>query len=316
MKSAARIRSLEMRNAYLCHKLDRIEKSRSLLTEAQLAMQNMAEDLEETGNKLKKELSTQQQQQGELLQTRKLEAVGSLAGGIAHHFNNAMAGMVGHLHLARMKNSGDTDSTDNINQVEKIIFNTAELIRQLLSFAGKEVVFMEPVQLASFIRKEVDVFRASPDMEARLEYSHDTKNIPVLADRDQIQHILSQLINNARDAVKGQDEPHITIQLETYQADNAFIESNPSLTAGPYAHLSVKDNGCGIPEDKIELLFEPFFTSKEIGQGTGLGLAMVYGVINSHHGVINVESSEGKGSTFHIYLPVLQEATKENYKKA
>jgi len=302
MNSVARIQSLEMSNAYLRHKLDRVEKDRDSLAEVRQALQNMAEDLEETGVDLKENLSEQE----EILQTRKLEAVGSLAGGIAHHFNNAMAGMIGYLHLARMKSGKDVSTIGNINQVEKIIFNTAELIKQLLSFAGREMVRPEPIQLTSFIGEEIDGFRTSLGMEMRLEYSHDTERIPILADRKQLQQVLSQLINNARDAVEGVEEPHITIRIETLQADNTFIEKNLPLKVGPYAHLSVKDNGCGIPEDKIELLFEPFFTSKEIGQGTGLGLAMVYGAVKTHHGTINVESTEGEGSTFHVYLPVLQ----------
>jgi CheY-like chemotaxis protein len=112
------------------------------------------------------------------------------------------------------------------------------------------------------------------------------------------------LVNNARDALDGVENQCITIKLEAFHADDAFIESHPYFKAGSYAHLSIEDNGCGIPEDQLEHLFEPFFTTKEQGKGTGLGLAMVFGAVKMHDGFVEVESIDGEGSTFHVYLPL------------
>jgi len=125
-------------------------------------------------------------------------------------------------------------------------------------------------------------------------------------DAAQLHQVLMHLIHNARDAVEEVDDPYIGIRLESFHTDNAFIESHPYFKDDFYAHLSVEDNGCGIFEDQIKHLFEPFFTTKEQGKGTGLGLSMVYGAIKTHHGFVEVDSLEGKGSTFHIYLPLLE----------
>jgi len=114
------------------------------------------------------------------------------------------------------------------------------------------------------------------------------------------------LLNNARDAVEHEDAPCITVTLDKFQANDAFIDKYPYFNTGIYAHLSVEDNGCGIPEKQIEHLFEPFFTTKEQGKGTGLGLSMVFGAIKTHHGFVRVESIEGEGSTFHVYIPLME----------
>jgi len=121
-----------------------------------------------------------------------------------------------------------------------------------------------------------------------------------------LHQVLVNLVNNARDALEGVDKPCITIKLEPFQVDDAFIEKHPYFKAGAYARLCVADNGTGISKRHIEHLFEPFFTTKEQGQGTGLGLSMVYGAVKTHHGFVEVESRSGEGSTFHIYIPLLK----------
>ncbi len=119
--------------------------------------------------------------------------------------------------------------------------------------------------------------------------------------------MLANLVNNALDAVEGVGKPCITIKLEPFQTDDTFIENHSYFKAGDYALLSVADNGMGIPEHQLEHMFEPFFTTKEQGKGTGLGLSMVYGAVKTHHGFVEVDSSPGKGSTFHIYIPLLKQ---------
>jgi len=131
--------------------------------------------------------------------------------------------------------------------------------------------------------------------------------LPVRADATQIHQVLMNLINNACDAIDNVDAPLITIRLAAFHTDDAFIKTHAYFKVGNYAHLSVQDNGCGIPEEQITNVFEPFFTTKAVGKGTGLGLSMVFGAIKTHHGFVDVESIEGEGSTFHIYIPLADE---------
>jgi CheY-like chemotaxis protein len=126
----------------------------------------------------------------------------------------------------------------------------------------------------------------------------------------QLHQVLMNLLNNAQDAVEATDTPLLTISLDLFRTDNAFLETHAYFNAGRYAHLSVKENGCGIPEHQLQHLFEPFFTTKEEGKGTGLGLAMVFGAIKTHHGFFEVESIEGAGSTFHLYFPLVEAVQK------
>ncbi|MDQ6956321.1 MAG: ATP-binding protein, partial [Mariprofundaceae bacterium] len=124
-------------------------------------------------------------------------------------------------------------------------------------------------------------------------------------DSTQMHQVLVNLVNNAYDALEGKSNPSITIKLERFYPDADFMEAHPYFRSEYYAHLSVEDNGSGIPEAQVQHLFEPFFTTKEVGKGTGLGLSMVFGAVKRHEGFIEVESVEGEGATFHVYLPLI-----------
>jgi len=160
--------------------------------------------------------------------------------------------------------------------------------------------------LTPFISETLKLLRASVPENIALHQDVCAENLLITGDGTQLHQVLANLVNNARDALEGKDEPCITISLDSFQVDDAFIEGRPYFETGAYAHLSVADNGSGIPEHQLEHLFEPFFTTKEQGEGTGLGLAMVYGAIKSHQGFVYVESIEGEGSSFHIYIPLLE----------
>ncbi|MDX8392812.1 MAG: transporter substrate-binding domain-containing protein [Mariprofundaceae bacterium] len=237
-------------------------------------------------------------------QAQKMEAIGTLVGGIAHDFNNMLAGMTGNLYLARVKAPDNPKLLQYIDNIESLSFRAADMIKQLLTFARKGQVNIQPFPLTPFIKETLKFLCATMPENIIIHQYLCAEPLTINGDNTQIHQILMNLINNARDALEGVQEPSMTIALDICHADKRFVEKHPFIATGDYAHLSVSDNGCGIPANQIDNLFEPFFTTKEQGKGTGLGLAMVFGAIKTHHGFIDVESNQGKGSIFHVYLPL------------
>jgi len=186
------------------------------------------------------------------------------------------------------------------------------MIQQLLTLARKDQVDIKPLPLTSFIKETVKFLRSSISENIELHLDTCSDALMVNGDSTQLHQVLLNLTNNARDALENAPEPCISILLETLVADDDFRKAHGSFKSGHYAHLSVSDNGCGIPAHQIEHLFEPFFTTKEQGKGTGLGLAMVFGAVKNHHGYIEVESIKGKGTTFHLYFPLCKDNSSED----
>jgi len=219
--------------------------------------------------------------------------------------NNMLAGMTGNLYLAKQRVKGDPDVVQKLANVEQLSMRAADLIEQLLTFARKGIICMKAMPLMPFFKQTMNFLHTSLPENIAVHQDICTDDLPINGDATQLHQVVMNLINNARDALDGVDGPAITIRLATFRPDAAYLQAHPYFKDGQYAHLSVADNGCGIPEAQLEHLFEPFFTTKEQGEGTGLGLAMVYGAVKSHHGFVEVESVSGRGSTFHIYLPLL-----------
>ena len=243
-----------------------------------------------------------------LHQAQKLEALGTLVGGIAHDFNNMLAGMTGNLYLAKKLSLNNSDVAEKLENVEKLSFRAADMIQQLLTFARKDRVSMLDISLTPFIKEACKLVQASVPENINFHQEICAESLSVHADGTQIQQILINLLSNACDAVDNRELPHIVLRLEPFYADSAWVRANVDFNIGSYAHLSVEDNGYGISEHLLEHLFDPFFTTKGQGEGTGLGLSMVYGATQTHHGIVQVESVEGKGSTFHIYIPTLKDS--------
>jgi len=239
--------------------------------------------------------------------TQKMEALGTLVGGIAHDFNNILAGITGNLYLARRYAKALPKAVEKLDVVEKLSFRASGLIKQLLAYARRDMVIMNPLALIPYMEETLKFLRLPLPENIELHEQLCSDSLTINGDETQLHQVLMNLVNNARDAVAGTKKPTITIALEAFETDESFISKHPYFLRAAYAHLSVKDNGCGIPENHIEHLFEPFYTTKEVGKGTGLGLAMVFGAIKTHRGYVEVESIEGKGSTFHIYLPLIEE---------
>jgi len=240
-------------------------------------------------------------------QAQKMEAVGTLVGGIAHDFNNMLAGITGNLYLAKKQAQLQPDVLQKLENVEQISMRAAEMIRQLLTFARKSRVDIRSMPFMPFIKETLKLLRSSVPENIAIEQYICSDLLHIRGDGTLLHQAIMNLLNNACDALEGIDAPRIVVRLEAFRADEAFVKTHTYFKPGTYAHLSVEDNGCGIPGKQLKHLFEPFFTTKEQGKGTGLGLAMVFGAVKTHHGAVEVDSTRGEGATFHIYLPLLKQ---------
>ncbi len=220
--------------------------------------------------------------------------------------NNILAGMTGNLYLAKKRVQDNPDVVQKLTNVEELSHHAADMIQQLLAFARKGIVSIKEMPLTPFISETLKLLHASVPENIAVHQDICLDDLMIKGDATQLHQVLANLVNNARDAVEGADKPCITITLAPFRVDADFIENHPYFKAGSYARLSVADNGMGIAERHLEHLFEPFFTTKEQGKGTGLGLSMVYGAVKTHHGFVEVESEKGKGSSFHMYIPLLE----------
>jgi len=245
--------------------------------------------------------------EAKFVQAQKMEAIGTLVGGIAHDFNNALAGITGNLYLAQIELKDNPQALERLKDMERLSFRAAGIIQQLLAFARKSVVSMNPMVISSFLKETIKMHQVTLPENIQLKLDIKISDMKVKADINQLQQVFVNLINNARDANCTVIEPSITVRLERFLADSAFSTKHAVGESSEFASISITDNGEGIKKNDIEHIFEPFFTTKEIGKGTGLGLAMVYGAIKSHDGIITVESNIGTGTCFCIYLPVLKD---------
>jgi PAS domain S-box-containing protein len=238
-----------------------------------------------------------------LRDAQKMEAVGTLVGGIAHDFNNILASIMGNIYLARLH---DSKLDLRLDAVEREADRASGIVRKLLSFARKGILQKQALQLAPIVDAAVERFRQSLDQPLRLDVALllDEEDGVIEADPEQIEQIVTDLLSNARDAVAGRPDAHVRVMLASADADEGFRQRHPGLVGRRFACLRVGDNGCGIPAQRLEHVFEPFYTTKDVGKGVGLGLAMIHGAVRSHHGIVELDSEEGRGTTVRIYLPL------------
>lgn len=245
-------------------------------------------------------------------QAQKMESVGTLVGGIAHDFNNMLAGMLGQLYLVRYALlEGEFDAAnvgrmvERINAVDRQGRLAADVIAQLMTFARKGQVVMERLDLSRLVADVMRLHRVSIPENIMIRI-HLGEALDVEGDAGMIQQMLLNLLTNARDALENQPDPYIDIGLSLLVPDAAFLKQHAAFQAGAYARLEVRDNGCGISQGLISRIFDPFFTTKPVGKGTGLGLAMLYGAMQTHHGHVLVESRPGECTCFSLFFPLLR----------
>jgi signal transduction histidine kinase/ActR/RegA family two-component response regulator/HAMP domain-containing protein len=247
--------------------------------------------------------------QRQLIEAEKLTALGTLAGGVAHDFNNILCGMIGYVALPKRNHDQDGKDFKMLETIEKAGFRAANLTKQLLTFSRQEALDHRPIELKPHVENVVKLLENTISKMITIRLDLAEKLPPVLSDPAQLEQVVMNLSVNARDAMPNGGE--IFIQSEKVTVDEQFCETYPEAKSGEYIRLTVADKGEGIDQEILPRIFEPFFTTKEFGKGTGLGLAMVYGIVKSHKGFCIVSSSPGKGSSFAVYLPVAGTAEDE-----
>lgn len=247
--------------------------------------------------------------EAQLRESQKMQAIGTLAGGIAHDFNNILATILGNTDLAREDLGDNQTAMESLNEIHKAGSRARDLVQQILSFSRRQPTERKPIALCAVIEESVRLLRTTLPARLTLKVHCDADVPPALADTTQVEQIVINLVANAMQAMDG--EPgRIDLRLDSVLLDNALASTHPGLGAmyekhpGRTLRLAVIDNGPGMDAATMERIFEPFFTTKPVNEGTGLGLSVVLGIVQSHEGAITVDSQPGHGATFTLYLPV------------
>lgn len=218
-----------------------------------------------------------------------------------------LAGITGNIFLFKRQADDQPGMRKKFTDIENLCFKAAELVAQMLTFSRKTEIDTKPIAMVPFIKETLKLARVAIPENIHLQAVTSAEQLTVRGNTTQLHQVMINLLNNARDALAATAHPLIRVELQPFTPDERFQRKYNHMALAPaYAHLTVTDNGSGIVAPDLNKIFEPFFTTKGEGKGTGLGLAMVYGAIQSHQGLIDVESTPGAGSTFHIYLPLLQ----------
>jgi PAS domain S-box-containing protein len=247
--------------------------------------------------------------EAQLLHAQKMEAIGSLAGGIAHDFNNLLTGILGYSNLLKFK----AEPGSEVYKAADVILDAADrashLTAQLLGFARKGKNLAVPVDIHRTIDGVARLLERTLDKRIRIRKLFTKDTVAVIGDPTQLQQFLMNLAVNARDAMPEGGELSVSTAIAVL--DRAFCETRPGVVPGKYVRIEVSDTGTGISKDHIEKIFDPFFTTKGQGHGSGLGLSMVFGIVQNHGGTIEVESEVGAGTLFMVYLPLADGGTEK-----
>ncbi len=264
-----------------------------------------------------KDITDQKRLEEELFQAHKMEAVGTLAGGIAHDFNNILSAILGYSELAKQDLPKDSRAGDDIDQVIKSSKRAADLVKQILTFSRKSNQHLEPVAPHLIIKEALKMLRSSLSTTINIVEDIDTECGEIMADPTSIHQIVVNLCTNSLHAMEN-EKGILSVSLQRKEISAEEITGEPDVSPGPFVVLEVNDTGQGMNQATTERIFDPYFTTKEVGKGTGLGLAVIHGIIQDYHGFIRVKSELGQGTTFYVHLPVLQQeiSTKDETKTA
>jgi PAS domain S-box-containing protein len=266
-----------------------------------------------------RDLTKRKQIEEELRHAHKLKAVGQLTGGVAHEFNNLLTAITGGLALTLEQIPAGSEQFGLIDMAQQAAVRASGLTKQLLSFSRRSPIDQQPLNLGAEAGEVVRLLRQAIDRKIEIEIKSEADLRLILADASQINQLIMNLCVNARDALMDRMErnkntvrpswqPSILIGVENVDIDDAHCRLHPDARSGEYVRLSVSDNGSGIDEEIRHRIYEPFFTTKEIGRGTGLGLSAVYGIVAEHLGWIELQSAKDEGTTFRIYFPRTEQA--------
>ncbi len=242
--------------------------------------------------------------EAQFVQSQKMQAIGQLAGGVAHDFNNLLTAISGHCDLLLLRHDqGDPDFSDLV-QINQNANRAAALVGQLLAFSRKQTLRPETLDMRNTLSDLTHLLNRLVGEKVTLTLSHDPVLRPIRADKRQLEQVLMNLVVNARDAMPNGGE--IRIDTQCTHLDTAVTRDRVTVPSGEYVAVRVSDEGVGIPRDKLQKVFEPFYTTKRTGEGTGLGLSTAYGIVKQTGGYIFVDSTVGGGTCFTLYFPVLE----------
>ncbi len=256
---------------------------------------------------VKRDVTNEISLEKQLRQAMKLEAIGTLAGGIAHDFNNILSAILGYGELAQRQLPENHLVAKHLEQILKAGNRAADLTKQILTFSRQDEGELKVVAVQPLVREVLKLLRSSLPTTIDIKQDLSAPDVLILADPTQIHQVLMNLCTNAKFAM-GDDGGTLSVSLDQLVvSSSSAISLHPDIRHGNYLDLEVRDTGCGMDDLVLENIFDPFFTTREQGQGTGLGLSVVYGIVKKHHGEITVSSEPDKGTSFHVYLPVITE---------
>ncbi len=248
--------------------------------------------------------ATRQQRELEeqLRQAQKLDALGTLAGGIAHDFNNILGAIISYTEISKLDYPDNLPLNQNLDEVLHASQRAAALVRQILSFSRHQKEERRRLQLAPIVKEALSLLRATLPTTIAIEQRLDGPTADVLANATQVHQIVMNLCTNAAHAIKGQGK--LSVELAQVTVSDGPSKPHVELRPGEYVRLTIGDTGHGMDAATVKRIFEPFFTTKKAGEGTGLGLSVVHGIVKEYGGVVTIDSEIGRGTTFAIYLPV------------
>jgi PAS domain S-box-containing protein len=257
-----------------------------------------------------RDITERRRLEAQFRQAQKMESIGLLAGGIAHDFNNILSAIVGNLYLAKLEAENQPAILEYLDNVTEAAQRAADLVSQILTFSRQNKQERAPLQLNHVVLEALKLLRAS--MPATIQIQTELAQTPtVLANATAIHQAIMNLGTNAWHAMRGQPGT-LKVELKPLEADAEFVKAHAGLHPGQYIRLSVSDTGSGMEPSTVERIFDPFFTTKPVGEGTGLGLAVVHGIMQTHDGGISVHSQPGAGTVFHLFFPVHETAAAEH----
>ncbi len=257
---------------------------------------------------IKEDITERKSLEEQLRQAQKMEAIGQLAGGIAHDFNNILTSIIGFGSIVAMKMGKDDPQRENLNQVLAGADRAANLTKSLLAFSRKQISNPKPVDINDIITKIGKFIKPILGEDIELTISFKQPVLTINADTGQIEQVLLNMATNARDAMPNGGQ--LAVETELAELPEELVEIYGYCEPGAYARITITDDGSGMDAETLKRLFEPFYSTKQIGKGTGLGLSIVYGIIKQHKGFINVCSELDKGTTFTIYFPLVNRSDK------
>ena len=252
------------------------------------------------------DISEAKRLEAQLQQAQKMEAIGTLAGGIAHDFNNILGAIIGYAELARMRADQESDVAADLDLVIKSGKRAADLVQQILTISRRHTKERRPMQLKYILKEALEMLRATLPSTIEVKEVAGKNMVVINADPAQMHQVIMNLCTNAAHAMQN-DGGVLEVGIGDVQVGSGGSESDClDLSPGSYLKLTVRDTGYGIPRNLMDKIFDPYFTTKDTGEGTGLGLSVVQGIVKAHEGTITVDSKPGKGTTFHVYLPIIQ----------